>query len=383
VPALAFLVLLAGCATNQEAFSSAPPSLHVGQVALDVGEPAIAASVATGQLESNPGNLDALLLRASAQAALGQTAQATAGFRQVIAADPGSTAAALGLSRLITASDPAAAEAVLGGVVAHGNATAAVWNNLGVARDLLNRHAEAQDAYRKALAADPSMQGAQVNLARSLAMVPAEPTRPQQLVQQAPPAHPVAPDPAPPMVPPPAVAVSQAAPAPAPQIPLSPVMTPVAPLAQPEGPPPVTRTPGPAQPTQAEASVVTAQACAQTAPGVASGPADTDPVDQWPFGVDQQHQAALRLAEAALQCNPSDVSALRKAVYAAINVRDYSRARVLSDAAVQVAPNDARSHLMSADTDRALGNYARALVSLRKARALADPPTAEGDAPRR
>jgi len=43
-------------------------------------------------------------------------------------------------------------------------------NNLGIARDLQGRHADAQTAYRSALAANPDMTAAQVNLALSLAM---------------------------------------------------------------------------------------------------------------------------------------------------------------------------------------------------------------------
>jgi tetratricopeptide (TPR) repeat protein len=173
---LSFVILAAlaaGCAPQPEQFSTAIPSLHVGEVAIDGGEPAIALSVAAAHLASAPGDPNALLLRARAEFALGHPALAEADFRQVLAIRPGSAEAALGLARIITATDPAAAEAVLAPIAARGDATAAIWNNLGVAHDLMGRHAEAQDAYRKALAADPEMQGAQVNLARSLALTPA------------------------------------------------------------------------------------------------------------------------------------------------------------------------------------------------------------------
>ena len=43
-------------------------------------------------------------------------------------------------------------------------------NNLGIARDLLGRHAEAQDAYRQALGISPDLVASKVNLALSMAM---------------------------------------------------------------------------------------------------------------------------------------------------------------------------------------------------------------------
>lgn len=170
---LIVVALVAGCAEQkQEQFSKAPPSLRVGEVALDNGEPPIALSVANNQLALKPGEPNALLLRARAEFVMGQKAAAEADFRQVLAARPGSSVAALGLARIITPTDPAGAERLLSGVVVRDEADAAVWNNLGVARDLLGRHEDAQAAYRKAIQLDPGMQAAQVNLARSLSLVP-------------------------------------------------------------------------------------------------------------------------------------------------------------------------------------------------------------------
>jgi Flp pilus assembly protein TadD len=165
-------VVLAGCATHQEQFSGAPPSLHVGEVALTAGEPTIAVSVANQRLALTPNEPNALLLRAHAEFALGQPGAAAADFRQVLALRPASPDAALGLARIIMPTDPAAAEALLGAVVVRGDPTAAIWNNLGVARDLLGRHVEAQQAYAKAIQLDPDMIAAQANLARSLSLTP-------------------------------------------------------------------------------------------------------------------------------------------------------------------------------------------------------------------
>lgn len=168
--ALMLSFLLAACASNRGEFSSKPPSLHVGEVALRSQEPGIAASIAENRLAQDPGDLDALLLRSQAQAAQGQTVPATIGFRQILTERPNSPDAALGLARILMPTNPAAADAVLAPFAIRGDATAAIWNNLGVARDLLGRHVDAQAAYRSALAADPTMQSAQVNLARSLSL---------------------------------------------------------------------------------------------------------------------------------------------------------------------------------------------------------------------
>ena len=170
---LVLVALVAGCSGHHEEFSDAPPSLRVGEVALDNGEPPMALAIANTHLGLTPGDPNALLLRARAEFAMGEKGQAVADFRQVLASRPASSVAALGLARIIMPTDPAGAEALLGGVVIRDEASAAVWNNLGVARDLLGRHAEAQAAYRKAIQLDPGMQAAQVNLARSLSMTQA------------------------------------------------------------------------------------------------------------------------------------------------------------------------------------------------------------------
>ena len=101
---------------------------------------------------------------------MGQTEAASAGFKQVLAGERDSVGAALGLARLVMSTDPAAADALLAPIAVRGAATATVWNDLGVARDLLGRHVDAQEAYRQALAADPTMASAQANLARSLSL---------------------------------------------------------------------------------------------------------------------------------------------------------------------------------------------------------------------
>ena len=320
-PSMLLLALLTACSAQDDPFSSAPPSLHVGEVALGAGEPGIAASVAKLQLQRDPANIDALLLGATAQAAMGQTEDAAAGFRKVLAARPGASGAALGLSRLITATDPASAEALLAPFAVRGEATPAMWNNLGVARDLLNRHAEAQDAYRHALAGDPAMQGAQVNLARSLSF--------------------------------PVIAMEQE------------IVAPPRPGRVAEAAPVTQDKPNPGT-TQAES-------CDAMIPSVEPGLNSANPVVRWLYTAIGVDQTARRLADANLRCHPTSLAAHRASVYAEIDAGDFARALDVAFDAVRLAPNDAISYLMVADTERALGDNAGALSNLRKARSLLHP----------
>jgi Flp pilus assembly protein TadD len=170
VLALTLVALLGGCVTHKEQYASTAPGLHVGTVALLSGEPTIAVSVANTRLTQAPEDPDALLLRAQAEAAMQQNGPAVSDFQRVLALRPRSEEAAFGLSRIVVLDDPLAAEALLAPLAVRGSRSAAVWNNLGVVRDLLGRHPEAQAAYRRALALDPTMQSAQVNLGRSLSL---------------------------------------------------------------------------------------------------------------------------------------------------------------------------------------------------------------------
>jgi tetratricopeptide (TPR) repeat protein len=344
------LALLAACAAQEDQFSSAPPSLHVGQVALQAGEPEIAITVANGQLARKPGDPNALLLRGDARAAKGETRLAAADYRQVLATDPASADAALGFSRLTTAADPATAEAVLAAVVARGDATAAIWNNIGVARDLQNRHAEAQEAYRKALAADPDMLGAQVNLAHSQAL--AANTAPggshvlevrQVLADNAQPNHAAGATP------------DQTAEVTPDQ------MTEAKPDQVPEAKPNQVTEAKPNQVTEAKPDQVPEAKPKQVTE--AAKPADAC------------HDAAKPASPAeALQCDPVNLEARRTIVYAAIDDGAYGFAKDVSKEAIRLAPADPRGYLMLADTDRAVGNYGRALTGLRKARSLLESP---------
>lgn len=76
----------------------------------------------------------------------------------------------MALGRRLLHSDPAQAERIFLKVVARSPRNAAALNDLGIARDVLGRHREAQAAYRAALAVSPELRAASINLALSLAL---------------------------------------------------------------------------------------------------------------------------------------------------------------------------------------------------------------------
>ena len=74
------------------------------------------------------------------------------------------------LAGLLVQFDPSAAEAAFTAVIAQEPNNIAALSNLGIARDLQGHHAEAQDAYRRALVAAPETADVKVNLDLSLAL---------------------------------------------------------------------------------------------------------------------------------------------------------------------------------------------------------------------
>jgi Flp pilus assembly protein TadD len=165
------LLLLGGCADHTvPRLSDRPPSENFAKTALSDGAPEMALSVSANVLKTHPDDEDALLVQAGALAQLGRTQEAEASFRRVLARDPASAAAARGLGRLLLATDPAGAAASFQQAIDHDAADAASLNDLGIARDLQGQHAEAQAAYRKALAISADMTAATANLALSLSL---------------------------------------------------------------------------------------------------------------------------------------------------------------------------------------------------------------------
>ncbi len=78
--------------------------------------------------------------------------------------------AGIGLGRVQLARNPAQAEQLFQLVLQRDPKNVTALNNLGIARDLQGHHTQAQPAYHQALAIDPDLESAQVNLALSMAM---------------------------------------------------------------------------------------------------------------------------------------------------------------------------------------------------------------------
>ncbi len=167
---LLILITVVGCSGGGAEQSARQPGLRVAEEALRAGSPQMALQVAQGILSRVPNNMPALLVQGDAQTLLGRSDDAAASFVQALKLEPSSVHAKIGLGRVRLATNPAEAETLFQDVLQQEPRNANALNNLGIARDLLGRHAEAQAAYRQIPAINPDMSAAQVNLALSLAM---------------------------------------------------------------------------------------------------------------------------------------------------------------------------------------------------------------------
>ncbi|HEX3991742.1 MAG TPA: tetratricopeptide repeat protein [Acetobacteraceae bacterium] len=168
---LALLLTMNGCGALMSSSTGAKaPGLNVAEAALDGGAGQIALQVSDGVLRDSPNNIRALEIKGDALTLLGDYDQAGQIFQALLAKDPNSARAGIGLGRVKLAKDPAAAEQLFQRVLQRDPKNITALNNLGIARDLQGRHAQAQPAYREALAVNPDLESAQVNLALSMAM---------------------------------------------------------------------------------------------------------------------------------------------------------------------------------------------------------------------
>lgn len=170
---LILFVGLAGCAAQNDVASGAggnPSALKIADVALANDLPAIALRVTEGMLSQNPRNTAALLRQAKAYLLLGNSAAAETDYRRALAADDRLDEARLGIAKILLRSNPVQAEKMLLEALTRDPHNTAALNNLGVARDLQGKHAEAQEAYHQALREQPEMASARENLGLSLAL---------------------------------------------------------------------------------------------------------------------------------------------------------------------------------------------------------------------
>ena len=162
---------LGGCgAISQQAETRPQVTLRVADAALSSGAPELALRVADIVLTKEPKNGAALTARGDALYALGQAGPAGEAYRAAAALDPKSVGAQLGLGRSLVRGNPQAAEAAFLAATVLDPQNGAAWSNLGVARDLQQNHAGAQQAYRAALAVEPAASDVRMNLGLSLAL---------------------------------------------------------------------------------------------------------------------------------------------------------------------------------------------------------------------
>ena len=167
---LACLALLTACTTSAPELGTGIPSLNAARAALQGGAPGVALDICRRITATGRRSAAVLTCEGDALAALQRTDQADTAYTVALLQDPDSEDALMGLGRLRLSSDPKRAEALFLRVTAIDPRHAAALNDLGVARDMQGRHADAQTAYGQAIAADPDMRSAQVNLALSLAL---------------------------------------------------------------------------------------------------------------------------------------------------------------------------------------------------------------------
>jgi Flp pilus assembly protein TadD len=159
-----------GCGIFAPHGTGGMPGLNTAQAALDSGAGQLALQVSESVLRASPKNVSALEIKGDALTLLGQYDQATPVFLALLAQDPNSARANIGLGRIRLQTEPGAAEPLFQAALKRDPSNLTALNNLGIARDLTGRHAEAQSTYRQALAINPDLASAKVNLALSLAM---------------------------------------------------------------------------------------------------------------------------------------------------------------------------------------------------------------------
>jgi Flp pilus assembly protein TadD len=150
--------------------SSGQLSLHLADAALAAGAPDLALNVAGSILAPHPRDIDALATEGDAHYVKGEFAPAEQAYRAVLAIDPGSARGEIGLGRVLLQTDPIAAEAAFLHALQREPRNVTALNNLGVARDMQERHAEAQLAYRQALDIAPDNAATLASLGLSLAL---------------------------------------------------------------------------------------------------------------------------------------------------------------------------------------------------------------------
>jgi Flp pilus assembly protein TadD len=167
---LLLTLLVAACGIGRSPADTGKADAAVAEAALNAGTPEVALRLSDARLAKHPSDADALTRRGQALTELGQLGEARASLRKAVTIEPRNVRALLALGRVQLPVDPAEAEVVFESALKQDSQNAAALNDLGIARDLQGHHVDAEAAYRGAMASQPNMLAAQVNLALCLAI---------------------------------------------------------------------------------------------------------------------------------------------------------------------------------------------------------------------
>ena len=168
---LAVASVLAACSnTAAPQLSTGLPSINTARAALETGAPDVALAICARITQADERDVAAWQCEGDALAALRRTDEADAVYTKALVLQPNQVSTLLRLGRIRLAGNPKRAEALFLQALKEAPRDAVLLNDLGIARDLQGRHADAQDAYGKAIGADPGLRAAQINLALSVAL---------------------------------------------------------------------------------------------------------------------------------------------------------------------------------------------------------------------
>lgn len=171
-PVVLLTLILAACAVPMPAkqVEIGNGTLNVARTALAGGNPRMALTVTNAVLKSDPHDVEALIERGDADFSLNDCTGATASYHAALAVAPRAAAAQLGLGRCALQTDPRTAAADFTRATQDAPASFIAFNDLGMAQAEQSNFPAAIAAFRSALAINPSMQAANVNLGMALAL---------------------------------------------------------------------------------------------------------------------------------------------------------------------------------------------------------------------
>jgi len=167
---LAASLTVTACGGPWDSGGITPSTVNVANAALSAGLYDLALNVSNAILARYPRDAGALAAKGDALLGTGNAVGAEQVYQSLLAIDPNSVRGMTGLGRVQLQSDPARAEATFLRVLQRDPRNVVALNDLGVARDLQGRHADAQEAYRTALGVAPDNIEAKVNMGLSLAL---------------------------------------------------------------------------------------------------------------------------------------------------------------------------------------------------------------------